>query len=311
MKETFWQRLSRGVRRIQERPDWPLFAGPNWADGIMTAPVTDRFHAKQGRSTGRWIAQTESRRITVYLKRHYHLPWWRGFLALVWPNRGWSPALKEWRHLQWAQAQGLPVPSPVAAAEYIGPWGKLQSFLAVEELAGMLPLHEAVPAAARRLTAADFRRWKATLIAEMARLARALHGRRWFHKDFYLCHFYVPEAYTYAVPDWRGRVHLIDLHRLAHHAWTWRFWQSKDLAQLLYSSEIVGVGVRDRLFFWRCYRGSEPSRHGCRWLRRLTLLRWRRYRLHNARNKNGRAGAPLPIADSRGPIAEPERGEAT
>ena len=143
----------------------------------MAVAVTDRFHAKQGRSTGRWILQARrraagARRLSVYLKRHYELPWWRGLLASLWPGRGWSPAMQEWQHLEWARRQGVPVPAVVAAAEYIGPWGGLQSFLAVEELAGMLPLHEAIPLAAvrsgsRQRSASG----NATLVAEMARLS--------------------------------------------------------------------------------------------------------------------------------------------
>src|SRR5687767_11378437 len=101
-----WRRLFRGVRRVRARPNWTRFAGPDWADAIMEAAVTDRFHAKQGRSTGRLVLQSEGRRLAVYLKRHYRLPWWRGVLAAVWPDGGWSPALQEWRHLNWAHRQG-------------------------------------------------------------------------------------------------------------------------------------------------------------------------------------------------------------
>jgi heptose I phosphotransferase len=251
--------------------------------------VTDRFRAKQGRSTGRWVLQAPARpgqaprRLTVYLKRHYRLPWWRGLLAALWPQAGWSLARREWRQLEWARSQGLPVPEAVAVGEYIGPWGRLQSFLAVEELAGMLPLHRAVPLAAARLDPATFRRWKRTLVLELARLARLLHDRRCFHKDFYLCHFYIPRSDTEEVPAWRGRVYLIDLHRLTHHPWTWPLWQMKDLAQLLYSSDLPGVDVRDQLRFWRAYWG--PRRPADLWLRRCVLLKWQRYRLHNARHR--------------------------
>src|SRR5262245_26416989 len=174
MSGTLWRRLARGVWRLRERPDWSAFAGPGWAEHIMDAAVTDRFHAKQGRSTGRWILHAGGRRLAVYLKRHYRLPWWRGLLAALWPGRGWSPALEEWEHLAWARAQGLPVPDAVAAGERIGPWGRLQSFLAVEELADMLPLHEAIPAASARLDADAFGAWKRGLTAELARLAREL-----------------------------------------------------------------------------------------------------------------------------------------
>jgi heptose I phosphotransferase len=292
MRESLWQRLFRGVRRLRQRPDWAEFAGPDWADHIMTTAVTDRYHAKQGRSTGRWILHARELRLAVYLKRHYQLPRWRGLLACLWPDRGWSPALQELRHLEWAQGQGLPVPRVVAAGEYIGPWGRLQSFLAIEELTDMQPLHEAIPAAAHKLDPATFRRWKRGLIGEVARLTRELHQGRSFHKDLYLCHFYIPRADTAAVPRWRGRVHLIDLHRLGHHPRTWRLWQIKDLGQLLYSSELPGIDTRDRLHFWRQYLGSAPRRSlAQRWLRWCILFKRRRYRRHNARKRPSDGGS--------------------
>jgi heptose I phosphotransferase len=292
-----WQRLIRGVRRVRERPDWMRFAGTDWAERIMTVAVTDQFHAKQGRSTGRWVLQNEAGQLVVYLKRHYRLPWWRGLLAALWPGHGWSPASTEWRNLAWARTEGLPVPAAVAAAEDIGPWGRLQSCLAVEELAGMLPLHEAILLAATRLTPPVFRQWKRTLAQELARLVRALHARGRFHKDLYLCHFFIPTEDTQSLPAWPGRVHLIDLHRLAHHAWTGWLWQVKDLGQLLYSSFMTGVEDRDRLWFWRAYLGTEAWGASGGWLRWAVCYKGRRYLRHNARkrakaqaaNRKGRA----------------------
>jgi len=241
--------------------------------------VTDRHHAKQGRSIGRWVLQAENRQLAVYLKRHYVLSRWRGWLATLHPGKGWSPALQEWHHLNWARRQGLPVPEAVAVGEYIGPWGRLQSFLAVAELTGMLPLHEAIPAAAANLDPRTFARWKRGLAIELARLARALHAQRWFHKDLYLCHFYIAEEDTRCSPAWSGRVRLIDLHRLAHHPWTWPWWQAKDLAQLLFSSEITGVTLRERLHFWRAY--CQGRRRAPWWLRWVVGIKTANYRRHN------------------------------
>jgi heptose I phosphotransferase len=257
----------------------------------MQLEITDRFHAKQGRSTCRWKlpespGQPASSGLTVYLKRHYRLPWWQGLLATLWPAGNWSPAYQEWQHLEWAHQQGVPVPRVVAAGEFIGPWCRLRSFLAVEELADMLPLHEAIPLAGQRLAPLEFRRWKRSLVAELARLTRLLHDRRTFHKDLYLCHFYIARADTGALPDWRGRVYLIDLHRLTRHPLTWRLWQVKDLAQLLYSTDVPGLDDRDRLCFWRDYRGPGPWRPAQTWLRALVLFKWRRYSRHNARRKS-------------------------
>jgi heptose I phosphotransferase len=254
----------------------------------MAEVVTDRFHAKQGRSIGRWtLPAAGGKPLVVYLKRHYRLPAVHGWLATLFPNRVWSPGLQEWEHLAWGVAAGLPVPRALAAGEFVGPWGRLQSFLAVEELAGMLPLHEAVPLANARLAAEEFARWKRGLVHEMARISRELHGLAAFHKDLYLCHFYVPEETTrQPPPEWAGRVVLIDLHRLARHRLGGAWWRVKDLAQLLYSSAVDGVTARDRVRFWRLYRGGRDGW----WLRFLAWgvrQKWMLYRRHNRGAKAG------------------------
>ncbi len=274
---------------LRESTDWPAFAGPEWARTILSVPVTDRFHAKQGRSIGRWtLTSAEGRELVVYLKRHYELPRRHGLLARLFPGSAWSPGLQEWEHLRRAAAAGLPVPRAVAGGEFRGPGFKLQSFLAVEELQGMLALHEAIPLALERLPAEAFAFWKRGLIRELARLARELHRRRLFHKDLYLCHFYISEADTKAAPEeWSGRVVMIDFHRLGRHRFGWPWYAGKDLAQLLYSSTVPGVDVRDRLRFWKHYRAGdwEPASRPQGWMRRMVIWKWRRYCRHNAKRK--------------------------
>ena len=286
-------RLVRGRRWVRCAPDWPGFAGPGWEDWVMTDPATDRFHSKQGRSIGRRVfTRPDGATLSVYLKRHYVLPRWRGWLAVVLPGRGWSPGREEADHLRWADRHGLPVPRAVAAGEWVGPWGRLQGFLAVEELAGMLPLHEAVPLAYQTLTAGAFAAWKRALAGELARLARELHRRRAFHKDLYFCHFYIAQTDTAATPDsWHGRVVVIDLHRLGRHPVLWPWYQAKDLGQLLYSSAVAGVTARDRVRFWRLYRAGDwaPASRPAGWLRRLAVFKWRLYERQRARRAARRA----------------------
>lgn len=285
------RRLLRGAQRLCARADWNAFAGADWPERIMRVAATDDFHLKQGRSTGRLVLERDGRRLAVYLKRHYYLPRWRGLLAALWPGGNWSPAFQERARLAWAEAHGVPVPAVVATGEFLGPAGRLQSVLAIEELTGMLALHQAIPLAGRQLDPATFRRWKAGLAAEVARLALVLHERAHFHKDFYLCHFFVMRADTLRVPDWRGRVYLIDLQRLRRHRLTWPWWIVKDLAQLLYSSEIDGIDARDRLAFWRAYLGPLAHTWGGRLLRRCVLLKGGRYRQHNGKRRARRAAA--------------------
>jgi hypothetical protein len=282
---SLWQRLCRGVRLFRKQADWDRFAGENWREEIMHVPLTDREHRKQGRSIGRKVFMTETGRLSVYLKRHFRLSRITGLWATLFPDRASSPGLQEWQRLKWAEANGFRVPRAVAAGQFVGPWGRLQGFIAVEELHGQLPLHEAIPLAFRTLDAHTFVRWKRGLVAELARIARELHSRKVFHKDLYFCHFYIPESLTRGVPpDWTNRVVMIDLHRLAGHAVTGTWWQVKDLAQLLFSSEVDGVTARDRVRFWRLYQVGWPNgRQPREWLRVLVDWKCRLYRGHNRR----------------------------
>lgn len=283
---TAFGRLLRASRRLVAIPGFEAGPGEDWADHVMLESTAEVLHAKQGRSISYWSVEGP---INLYLKRHYVLPRWRGLLAALFPRRAWSPGLAEWDHLRWAEERDIPVARPVAAGEYRGPWGRLQSFLAVEELRDMLPLHEAIPLAARQLSAIEFGRWKRGLVGELARLARELHRRRAFNKDLYLCHFYLPVADCASVPDsFVRRVSMIDFHRLARHRLARHWFQVKDLAQLFYSTgELPEVTARDRLRFWKLYRDGDwghasPPRG---WLRRAVAWKWTLYARHNRKHR--------------------------
>lgn len=279
-------RWLHGGRRLVAAPDFASFAGEDWALRIMDDVAATTLHAKQGRTISHWLlAKTDGRILNLFLKRHYVLPRWQGLLAALLPRRTFSPGLAEWEHLCWARDHGLPVARPVAAGEFLGPWGKLQSFLAVEELTGMLPLHEAIPHALAVLSPAAFARWKRGLVVELARLARELHRRSTFHKDLYLCHFYLPRVDCEAVPpSFVGRAVMIDFHRLARHRLARLWFQVKDLAQLLFSTDgVPGLTARDRLRFWKLYRAGdwEPAAPPRSWVRAAVARKWKLYHRHN------------------------------
>src|SRR5438067_11045286 len=100
-----WQRLVRGARRVWQRADWSGLAGSDWQDRVMSMEAADDFHAKQGRATCRVTFQIHGQRLGVYLKRSYQSPSWRGWLATLFPNWGWSAGWQEWRNLCWAGSQ--------------------------------------------------------------------------------------------------------------------------------------------------------------------------------------------------------------
>ena len=245
----------------------------------MAIESNDRLHAKQGRSTCRVRFDSPDGSLVVYLKRHHRLPWHRRMAAILRPQHGVTPAWEEWRHLRRAQGLGIPVPEPVAAGELSGAWGRVEGFLMIEELIGCHPLHEAIPAMQSRLDAVAFDAWKRGVIDAMATITARLHEARAFHRDLYLCHYYLdpdrPEAPLY----------LIDLHRLKSPRFGAIWWRWKDLAQLLFSTiGVEGVSGRDRVRFWRSYR----SRIGLRWPDwDARMIRWRsaRYLSHNRKSR--------------------------
>src|SRR5262249_54103002 len=145
-------RLTRGVWRECRADDWAALVAAA-GDAIMAAMSRDRFHAKQNRSIVRWTLRSGERPFVTYLKRHFRGPLVRGWLATLFGGHHWSAASHEAQHLDWAAANGFRTPRIASVGEKIGPWGKLQSYLALEELAGMIALHEAIPAAARQLSA--------------------------------------------------------------------------------------------------------------------------------------------------------------
>jgi heptose I phosphotransferase len=278
---SFWRRLLRGSRwtwidaRFRDALPADLDAR------VMTLESRDRHHAKQGRSTARFVfhARSGARPLSVYLKRHYRLPWHSRLAALIDPDGRHTPGAAEWRHLERVRALGIAVPEVVAAGERVGPWGRLQSFLMIADLVGNEPLHEAIPALSRRLDPGTFAAWKRTAIVAMAEITTTLHRANLFHKDLYLCHFFLdPEARADAdgVP-----MTLIDLHRLGQHRlWPDR-WRWKDLGQLLFSTYGVdGIDDRDRLRFWKRYREQIPLRRP-RWQARMIAMKAARYRAHN------------------------------
>ena len=275
---SLWQRWSRGVSWTWINERYRAHLPDDLGAHVMTLESRDRFHAKQGRSTARVVLVRADRPLAVYLKRHFRLPWPARLAALVDPNGKHSPAAAEWAHLERARALGIDVPEVVAAGEHIGPWAQLQSFVMIAELSGCDAVNELLPRLAAQLDSRAFEALKRQIIDEMARITVTLHAARAFHKDLYLCHFFLDHE-GLNVPAFR--LSLIDLHRLEEHKLWPDWWRWKDLGQLLFSTYGVdGITDRDRWRFWRIYRGRVGIRRPG-WHARMVRLRAARYLEHN------------------------------
>jgi heptose I phosphotransferase len=275
---TLIQRLTRGSRWVWLSEAHREALPGDLAETVMAIESRDRFHAKQGRSTARVRFDSARGPLAVYLKRHHRLPWGDRLRALIDPGGHHSPASAEFAHLEMARALGIAVPEAVAAGERIGPWGHLESFLMVAELTGCRELNEVLPGLAGSMTAGEFHRLKRSLVGEMAAISAKLHNAGLFHKDLYLCHFFLDRR---PGAEAGRRLVLIDLHRLARHRLTAARWRWKDLGQLLYSTfGVGGITDRDRLRFWAEYRRLTGLRWAG-WQRGRVESKARRYLRHN------------------------------
>ncbi|MHB1557566.1 MAG: lipopolysaccharide kinase InaA family protein [Isosphaeraceae bacterium] len=294
---SLWQRWTRGVAWTWVNERYRSCLPEDLASGVMNLDARDRLHTKQGRSTarvvfhaGKWTGsdgEAPARGVSVYLKRQYRLPWTARLAATLHPAGRYSPAGAEWAHLEHGRSLGIDVPEVVAAGERIGPCGQMSAFLMVAELTGCEALHEAIPRLASRLEPSAFATLKRRVIAEMARIAATLHAARLFHKDLYLCHFFLDVERLEETGDEAPRLVLIDLHRLSSTATragsAWLRW--KDLGQLLYSTfGVDGIDNRDRLRFWRSYRKRCPVARPA-WQAWIVKYRAARYLAHNRKRR--------------------------
>lgn len=274
---TLWNRVTQGVRWTWTSEEYRAALPPDLESTVMGLESSDRLNQKQGRSTARVRFDSPWGPLSVYLKRHYRLPLLSRIAAIVNPSGKHTPGASELAHLERARSLGVPVPDAVAAGELIGPWGELQSFLMVAELSGSRELNEVLPGLSESMPPDEFARLKRELIAEMAEISARLHKGRVYHKDLYLCHFFLDMS----IPEKGRRLTVIDLHRLAEHRLTGFRWRWKDLGQLLYSTfGVDGVDDRDRLRFWMHYRKATRLPFA-RWQRKCVIAKADRYAKHN------------------------------
>jgi len=183
---------------------------------------------------------------------------WREILKNV--LRGRLPtltALPEWRAITRLRELGIPTMQVAGVGRRGWNPARLQSFLITHELSGMIHLDEA----ARRWRDLPSRtrfRLKRQAILELASMARMLHRHGMNHRDFYLCHFMLPDRNFATIKhDEPLNLHVIDLHRVQMRRSAPTRWVAKDLSGLLFSSFDAGLTSRDAMRFLRAYAGDD------------------------------------------------------
>ncbi|NIA22493.1 MAG: hypothetical protein GWP05_11150, partial [Anaerolineaceae bacterium] len=227
------------------------------------------------------FARSDGGESAIYLKRHQRVDTGAWLDGLVFWRKPLSRAEAEYRNIFALLEHGIATPQLVAMGQEHR-WSIRQgSFLMTEEIPGgmaaddFLKEHFAADGS-------DFRK-KRLLVRQIARLAaRRFHGAGFYHRDFYLCHFFVrprppagqdpchPEGQSdeAGVPCSRLRghadaepeadpyiLHLIDLQRVRHcrRRQVGSRWIVKDLAALAYSAPAGVITRTDKVRFLREY----------------------------------------------------------
>lgn len=247
-------------------------------DEILKGKLPEEVRRKPGRLIVRTtLPDTAGRQCPVFLKVYTPDGWWNRVISTIGARLGRkSRAQIERANLEWAASQGIPVPRLISECG-----SSPLDVVVTEELTGMSAVHMLIPKAAKTAGGEAFQAWKRELVEELARLTRLLHRSNRYHKDLYLCHFFLPDnAVTDRLPI-RGRLHLLDYLRLKHHRWNRRRWQVKDLAELLYSSDVPGVDARDLVRFMHAYLDCRKLDSDARRLVKSVVSKAARYRRQN------------------------------
>ncbi len=128
---------------------------------------------------------------------------------------------------------------------------KIESFLITEEIENAVSLEDLTKDWKRNPPHPKLKR---SLIRKIADIARGMHQHGLNHRDFYICHFLLPENWLAKNDyDTDPPLHVIDLHRTQIRSRVPERWLVKDLAGLHFSSMDAGLTQRDLLRFLTCY----------------------------------------------------------
>jgi len=283
-------------------------------EGVMAYRGGQSFRQVPDRLTVRIpFTRSDGGKSAIYLKRHLRVDAGAWLEGLVFWRKPLTRAEAEYRNIFGLIEHGIATPQPVARGEDHR-WSIRQgSFLMTEEIPGGRPADDFLK---EHFAAdgSDFRK-KRLLVGQIARLARRFHGAGFYHRDFYLCHFFVrqwpdtmptqawpchPEGQSdeagVPCPRLRGHadaesepspfiLHLIDLQRVRHCRGrkVGRRWIVKDLAALAYSAPAGVITRTDKVRFLREYFADDKLDVTVRDLIRSIVRKARRIARHDAK----------------------------
>ncbi|MFI4955975.1 MAG: lipopolysaccharide kinase InaA family protein [Gammaproteobacteria bacterium] len=199
---------------IKLSPDISMALGAKPFDTLMSLRG-DVYRQQGDRETARLVIDQTS----YFIKRYHRDIFIHG-------------AKGEWEALRLCESLGVSVP----ALKGFGARG-MQSFVLMEALVDADSIENIKP---------DWSE-KVKMTQQIAQMAKTLHSQGYYHRDFYICHFFWNRT--------AEKVSLIDLHRLFKPMIMKQHHLEKDLSALLFSVLDMNLHQRDVLRFLKHYFG--------------------------------------------------------
>ncbi|HEX4910805.1 MAG TPA: lipopolysaccharide core heptose(I) kinase RfaP [Permianibacter sp.] len=228
---------------------------------------------------GRRTLQFERAGKSYFAKLHFGIGWPEVLKNLISGRLPITSARNEWLAIRHLEQHDIGTMTLAGYGERGWNPAKIESFVLTDELTDTVSLETLAIEWATTPPSPHFRR---AILHELARVARVMHGSGMNHRDFYLCHFLLPNAQR---EQSRVRLHLIDLHRAQIRHKTPYRWQLKDMAGLYFSAMDAGFNRRHLLRFARLYLGKplkSLTRSEQRFLEHVTQKAERLYRKHHS-----------------------------
>lgn len=200
----------------------------------------------QGRKTLQFSLGGKS----YFVKNHFGVGWGEIFKNIVQLRMPILGAENEWRAIRKLKSLGLATMTSVAYGSKGWNPARRQSLIVTEDLADTVSLEDYCVDWPQ--TPPSFAR-KQKLLSKLAHISRTLHQGGVCHRDYYLCHFLMPEGCLDAGSDQPFELFLIDLHRALIKNPLGMRWIIKDVSGLFYSAMDIGLTQRDYYRFIRIY----------------------------------------------------------
>lgn len=220
---------------------------------LLAQQQGDIYRDKEGRRTLRFSLNGHS----YFLKYHAGVGWGEIVKNLLQCRLPIISAKNEWQAIE--RLHQLDIGTMQLAAYGERGWNPAtkHSFVVTDDLVNTMSLEDLGGQWQRNKP--DFKT-KIRLIEKLAGISRTMHEAGINHRDYYLCHFLLTDAFaeTNLIDD-DTPLYLIDLHRAQQRRKVPQRWLVKDLGSLYFSAHEVSLTQRDIFRFMKKY-SNKPLR---------------------------------------------------